>query len=90
MTAARLLRYASFLSGFDYEIEYKRGINHQNVNCLSRAPIIQKFKSTDMRINEEIHHIHWSTIFEITTDILTPGVIARETERDEELLQIKN
>jgi len=39
MTSARLLRYALFLSGFDYEVEYKKGSENVNVDCLSRAPV---------------------------------------------------
>ncbi|KAI5731396.1 hypothetical protein M8J77_009366 [Diaphorina citri] len=39
MTSARLLRYASFLSGFDYTVQFKKGKENQNVDCMSRAPI---------------------------------------------------
>lgn len=37
MTSARLLRYASFLSGFNYSVQFKPGENNQNVDCLSRS-----------------------------------------------------
>lgn len=39
MTSARLLRYASFLSGLDYSVCCKKGKDNENVDCLSRAPI---------------------------------------------------
>ena len=42
MTAARLQRYALFLAGFDYKIEYKRTTEHCNADGLSRLPLQQK------------------------------------------------
>ncbi|KAJ8876586.1 hypothetical protein PR048_021031 [Dryococelus australis] len=39
MTAGHLQRYAAFLSGFNYTIDFKKGIENSNVDCLSRAPI---------------------------------------------------
>ena len=38
-TAARLQRYALFLSGFDYEIEYRSSTKHCNADGLSRLPL---------------------------------------------------
>lgn len=48
MTSARLLRYASFLSGFDYEVKFKKGSDNTNVDCLSRVPLqlIKPYKET--------------------------------------------
>jgi hypothetical protein len=37
-TAARLQRYALFLSGFDYEIEHRSSTQHCNADGLSRLP----------------------------------------------------
>lgn len=42
-TAARLQRYALFLSGFEYE--YKRTTQHSNADCLSRLPLDTKVDS---------------------------------------------
>ena len=42
MTAARLQRYALFLAGFNYKIEYKSTTEHCNADGLSRLPIQQK------------------------------------------------
>ena len=42
MTAARLQRYALFLAGFDYKIEYKSTTEHCNADGLSRLPLRQK------------------------------------------------
>ncbi|UYV78273.1 K02A2.6-like [Cordylochernes scorpioides] len=41
MTSARLLRYASFLAGFDYVVSFKKGTENQIAECLSRAPTAQ-------------------------------------------------
>ncbi|UYV78279.1 hypothetical protein LAZ67_16000753 [Cordylochernes scorpioides] len=53
MTSARLLRYASFLAGFDYVVSFKKGTENQIADCLSRAPTAQGYVTTDMIINEE-------------------------------------
>lgn len=39
MSATRLVRYASFLSFFDYTIEHRNVEFHANVDHLSRAPL---------------------------------------------------
>ena len=39
MTATRMFNYASFLSGFDYNIEYRRTGDHGNADFLSRFPL---------------------------------------------------
>ena len=88
MTSARLLRYASFLAGFDYNVIFKKGIENQNVDCLSRAPINQENSSSDISINEEVHHICTSTVFSISSETLTPEVISQETENDTDLKKI--
>ena len=39
MTVARLRRYALFLAGFEYSIEYKNTTQHGNADGLSRLPL---------------------------------------------------
>ena len=39
MTVARLQRYALFLAGFEYSIEYKNTTQHENADGLSRLPL---------------------------------------------------
>ncbi|UYV72077.1 K02A2.6-like [Cordylochernes scorpioides] len=82
MTPARLLRYASFLAGFDYVVSFKKGTENQIDDCLSRAPTAQGYVTTDMIINEEVHRICSSTVFEISTKTLT-------TDKDKELSKLK-
>ncbi|UYV73839.1 hypothetical protein LAZ67_11001072 [Cordylochernes scorpioides] len=87
MTSARLLRYASFLAGFDYVVSFKKGTENQIADCLPQAPTAQGYVTTDMIINEEVHRICSSTVFEISTKTLTVEEIVKET--DKELSKLK-
>ncbi|GBL91846.1 Uncharacterized protein K02A2.6 [Araneus ventricosus] len=89
MTSARLLRYASFLAEFDYTVKFRKGLGNQNVDCLSRAPANQNCISTDVSINDEVHKVCASAVFEISSENLTADAIIQETEKDQELVQIK-
>lgn len=44
MAAGRLQRWATFLSGFDYTLEYVKGTNNLSADSLSRLPIIDSEK----------------------------------------------
>ena len=89
MTSTRLLRYASYLAGFDYTVKFKRGIENQNVDCLSRVPINQNYVSADIFINDEVHEVCASVVFEVSNETLTADTIIQETQKDKELSQIK-
>ncbi|UYV62509.1 K02A2.6-like [Cordylochernes scorpioides] len=89
MTSAHLLRYASFIAGFDYVVSFKKGTENQIADCLSRAPTAQGYVTTDMIINEEVHRICSSTVFEISTKTLTVEEIVKETDKDKELSKLK-
>uniref|UniRef100_A0A146LZ17 RNA-directed DNA polymerase n=1 Tax=Lygus hesperus TaxID=30085 RepID=A0A146LZ17_LYGHE len=88
MTSARLLRYASFLSGFDYQVKFKSGEENKNVDCLSRAPISQTFSSTDTAIGEEVNLLYAEQILQISSYNVTFKVIQEETSKDPELAKI--
>lgn len=90
MTSARLLRYASFLSGFDYTVKFKKGNDNQNVDCLSRAPVKQSHVSTDGKLGEEVNAICSHAIFSISSEHLTFKDICKETRNDPELVTIIN
>lgn len=49
MAAHRLQRYAIFLAGYSYTIEFVKGENNGNADALSRLPL----KETDM-----INHVY--------------------------------
>lgn len=90
MTSARLLRYASFLSSFNYNVTFKKGIENQNVDCLSRASIKQEGVSSNIAINDEVNNVCSSVVCNISSKNLTPSIIKTETGKDEELLKIIN
>ncbi|KAF2883447.1 hypothetical protein ILUMI_22732 [Ignelater luminosus] len=82
--ASRLLRYALFLSGFDYEIKYRRSQEHGNADYLSRALLPVISNSTDIE-----YEICKLTINQIFTDIVTHKFLSKETECDPELFSLK-
>ena len=81
-TAARLQRYALFLSGFNYDIEYKSTKRHTNADGLSRMPV-QSCNDSDNLDAEEIFHISHFETLPVTSD-----AIARETRRDRVLSRV--
>lgn len=88
MTSARLLRYASFLSGFHYTVQFKKGKDNQNVDCLSRAPISIQVSSPEQSIGEEVNQLYDEVILQISSNKITAQVIKIETEKDNELHKI--
>lgn len=89
MTSARLLRYATFLSAFDYEVVFKQGAENVDADCISRAPITQKELSCDMAINSEINQVCMISVNEISTELLNADAIRTATDSDEHLSRIK-
>ena len=87
MTSARLLRYTSYLAGFDYTVKFKRGIENQNTDCLSKVYINQNYVSADIFIDDEVHKVGASAVFEESNKTLTAD--NSETLEDKELSQIK-
>lgn len=84
ITSARLLRYASFLSTFDYKICYKKGEENTNADCLSRAPIeVSLLRET--QIHDEVADLYHEAIFRISTEKINARIIAEETQKDSEL-----
>ena len=77
MTAARLQRYAMFLTGFDYKIEYKSTTKHGNADGLSRF-LLQHKEREEMEVDSsEVFH---ATQFEPLP--VTSEAVARETRHD--------
>ena len=48
VTAARLQRYALFLAGYDYTIEYKNTKVHSNADGLSRLPFVKEARDEEV------------------------------------------
>lgn len=87
MTSARLQRYAAFLSGFDYEISSKKGVDNANADCSSRAPIPLSF-CTEKAINKEVHLLCEESILAILTLSITFESIRNHTRSDDQLSKI--
>ena len=83
MTAARLQRYAFFLAGFDYDIEYKSTTKHCNADGLSRLPLQQTERDETEMDSSEVFH---ATQFELLP--VTSEAVARETRRDPILARV--
>lgn len=88
MTSARLLRYAAFLSSFNYSVKFKKGDENKNVDCLSRSSIKELQTSTDQIIGNEVNEIYHEKIFHISSEEITFLTIKAETEKDQELTKI--
>ncbi|UYV72253.1 hypothetical protein LAZ67_9002357 [Cordylochernes scorpioides] len=63
MTSARLLRYASFLAGFDYVVSFKKGTENQIADCLSRAQLPKNDKvvvpkGLQLEVLKDLHSTH--------------------------------
>ncbi|XP_037817836.1 uncharacterized protein K02A2.6-like [Lucilia sericata] len=80
ITSARLLRYAEFLSSFNYEIVFQKGSEHIHADCLSRATQPQEKLSTDKLINEEVN--------ELCFESMNAEILATETAKDPEVSKI--
>lgn len=70
------MRYAIFLSGFNYTIKYRKAADNTNADFLSRQPLGSDVAAEQM-----------TSIYTISEDILpiTSDVIAKETQCDPEL-----
>ncbi|UYV69320.1 hypothetical protein LAZ67_6003241 [Cordylochernes scorpioides] len=63
MTSARLLRYASFLAGFDYVVSFKKGTENQIADCLYEHPLPKNDKvvvpkSIQLEVLKDLHSTH--------------------------------
>ena len=68
----RLARWALKLQAFDYEIQHRAGVMHQNADGLSRLPMVA-FNKPEM---DRLYNL-----------ISMPSLWIRETEKDQELLK---
>lgn len=78
LSTMRLFHYAHFLSGFDYDIEYRMAAKHSNADYLSRFPV-EKAKE-----NSKDQHCTFQTQLILKLDV-SPRLIAQETKDDPEL-----
>ena len=84
ITALRLLRYAVFLSGFQYEIRHKKGEANKNADYLSRAPLPE----TVTEDSENEIYVH--SVDSISTSRINYKSIVEETGKDEKLKELRD
>ncbi|XP_047987904.1 uncharacterized protein K02A2.6-like [Leguminivora glycinivorella] len=78
LSTMRLFHYAHFLSGFDYNIEYRNTTKNANADYLSRFPVE---KTKDNKIDQ--HYVF--QMKQINSINISPEIIAKETKEDPEL-----
>lgn len=89
MTASRLLRYAAYLSTFDYEVQHRKNECHVNVDYLSRFPVPYEQPSGNQALlDSEVTMCQEQAINQIATSGVTSADIARHTAEDRELSQL--
>ena len=76
MRVARLQRYALFLAGFDYSIEYKNTTQHGNTDGLSRLPL-KKVCDKETVDPVEIFQLSQIQVLPVSADM-----ICQATQRD--------
>ena len=82
MTVARLQRYALFLAGFEYSIEYKSTSQHGNADGLSRLPLKER-ENTELIDPAEVFQVS-----QVETLPVSAEMICWETQRDSTLSQV--
>ncbi|XP_055910432.1 uncharacterized protein K02A2.6-like [Eupeodes corollae] len=87
MTAARLLRYASYLSNFNYEIIHRNGDRNVNADYFSRNPV-SKTSKEHSTIDDEIFQLQNNSFSYISSTNVTSQMIAQETSKDPDLTKI--
>lgn len=85
ITASRLIRYAMFLTGFDYDIKHRQSKDHANADYLSRAPL----PITNQDEIDEDYEVCNVVIANITEEPVTFETIKNETENEDELKTLK-
>ncbi|XP_031571846.1 uncharacterized protein K02A2.6-like [Actinia tenebrosa] len=86
MTAARLQRYALFLSGFNYTIEYKNTKAHGNADGLSRLPLQE---AEDVNEDDAIDPVTVLQLTQFEPLPVTTEDVKKETRRDPLLSRVR-
>jgi hypothetical protein len=84
MVAARLQRWSSFLSSYDYKIEYRNTKDNANADFLSRLPVDQRTVSSTNRVSSiDLFYEQQLESLPVTADM-----VRRCTRTDVELSQV--
>uniref|UniRef100_A0AAV2JT00 Uncharacterized protein n=1 Tax=Knipowitschia caucasica TaxID=637954 RepID=A0AAV2JT00_KNICA len=81
--AARMQRWALFLGGHRYKIEFKSTLNHANADGLSRLPL-----DTATGTKGDKESVAMFTLMQIESLAVTAEMIERETRKDATLSQV--
>lgn len=87
LSSTRMLRYAQFLSNFNYSIIYRKSNEHINADFLSRNPI--RLSESEMNSADEEYFVQENIINLISTETITAEVIKKETAKHQELSLLK-
>lgn len=90
MTSARLLRYATWLTNFDYQIRHKKAEENVHADFLSRAPVQEDISQLEFFFEEEVSLISNEIIYQISNNSLNYKTLAEETARDKQLSKLKS
>jgi hypothetical protein len=82
LSATRMLHYAQFLSGFKYDIRYRKSGDHKNADFLSRYPLHTNENAVD--------EVTCFQIRQIETLPIAKKQLQTETRNDPELCEIYN
>ncbi|KAJ8891923.1 hypothetical protein PR048_004482 [Dryococelus australis] len=86
VTAGHIQHYAAFLTGFNYTIDFKKGIENSNVDCLFRAPVnINNY--TASAINNEVKQLCHATIEQISPTTVTYQLLKENTTEPDYIIE---
>lgn len=89
MTAARLLRYAVYLSSFNYEVKHRKSEENSNADYLSRQPLkTSNHFGTQTLLDKEMFECNEVTLHYLSTSGITWSDIADHTATDPELQKL--
>ena len=85
IAAARLQRWAIILSGYRYNIEFKRTQDHGNVDALSRLPLVSVVSGPEVTSNTEASLFN---LCQIETLPITAKEVAAYVRKDPMLAKV--
>ncbi|RUS76781.1 hypothetical protein EGW08_015458 [Elysia chlorotica] len=89
MSAARQQRYAVFLSGFNYSIEYRNSKANANADSLSRLPL--PVSDTDSETNDDTDELYYQEVVEsIPPERANPDKSQHYTTRSGRVVRLPN
>ena len=85
-SSMRIQRWALKLSQYDYVFEYSRGSNNVQSDFLSRFPL------TEFTSEDEPYELIFAvqSLDNLSSDIITSEIVKLHTERDNDLIELKN